>query len=51
MIERQGLENYMDDRGGINRMSKYGGNKDDYHRHMDAQGHMTRSGVQGGLGS
>ena len=42
------LNRMMDDRGGMNRMSKYGGNKDDYHRHMDAQGHMTRSGVQGG---
>ena len=27
---------------------KWGGNKDDYHRHMDAEGHMTKSGVVGG---
>jgi len=39
----------MDERSdGMNRMSKYGGNKHDYHRHMDAQGHMTKDGVVGG---
>ena len=37
----------MDERGGMNRMSKYGGNMHDYHRHMDAQGHMTKDGVVG----
>ena len=38
----------MEERGGMNRMSNYGGNKHDYHRHMDAQGHMTKDGVVGG---
>tara|TARA_R100001082_G_scaffold94234_1_gene61113 strand:+ start:986 stop:1693 length:708 start_codon:yes stop_codon:yes gene_type:complete len=27
---------------------KWGGNKDEFHRHMDAEGHMTKSGVVGG---
>jgi hypothetical protein len=42
------MNRMMDERGGMNRMSKYGGNMHDYHRHMDAQGHMTKDGVVGG---
>ena len=42
------MNRMMDERGGMSRMSDWGGNKKDYHRHMDAQGHMTRDGVVGG---
>jgi len=42
------MNRMMDERGGMSRMSDWGGNKRDYHRHMDAQGHMTRDGVVGG---
>jgi len=42
------LNKMMDERDGMSRMSKWGGNMHDYHRHMDAQGHMTKDGVVGG---
>ena len=42
------MNRMMDERGGMSRMSDWGGNKHDYHRHMDAQGHMTKDGVVGG---